>query len=545
MSLHSSSVTRPGSNELEPIAPKKYDGINQFLADKPPQIPRDIIAMAFHVIDQDKDELISKQDMIDTIAKHKHIKITDAVAEAMYLDASATRFSLPTGVTPKPGDETKDKLNIDDVQAACGFRKRSHDKKWIPRRLRNEWIGLLRDLLPEKERESMYAPVPSQLFTPPALTGRERDTLNVSPIGFVSSRPSSPGNSTTLSGYFSTLTTTNAARQSLGSRNGSRGMSGGGNHSRGTTPNLLQRPRFVPHPVHGGSAGFAQPETVKSISLKKRPRSRADGRVHGPSKLDDDTSSLVNDVVRSTTPAATFSSMRSMSMGSLRPSTTQSMMSPMQVSAPSSANMFASPASSPVPMRMFDSSSSDFSGTQSPQMLGSDVSRPHSVMDFKGQSMHKHLRGSLMNKSSLTDQIAAGRKQIMNQKKKSLMPVVKPQYDCVQGTATVSRQWHRFLVDGAKSTLEDNKGWNMRNRDAHEKRLIAEDAELREYLRQEDKKDMSAFFRGTGIQEEKNQTCVWQDGFFGKSNQGTFRVDEEKPYSHVFRDYQTTPIFYN
>jgi len=59
----------------------------------------------------------------------------------------------------------------------------------------------------------MFAVPSPPLNTGPSLTSRERDHLNISPIGFASSRPSSPGSvhsslsrpTTSLSEYFSQL----------------------------------------------------------------------------------------------------------------------------------------------------------------------------------------------------------------------------------------------------------------------------------------------------------------------------------------------------
>jgi hypothetical protein len=168
----------------------------------------------------------------------------------MFLDAASTKFT-------QPGNESRSyaaqidtgaaTINMTDVVAALGFRKNPRDKKWVPRRMREQvsknvclcergraftisqpaatphpkplllsphhptlqWILLIAGLLPKNHRDRLFAPSPSPFFTPPTLTSRERDSLNMSPIGFVSSRPSSrPGSpSETLSGYFSGLTT--------------------------------------------------------------------------------------------------------------------------------------------------------------------------------------------------------------------------------------------------------------------------------------------------------------------------------------------------
>jgi hypothetical protein len=41
---------------------------------------------------------------------------------------------------PTEQNQHKGQLNVDDVFAAVGYRKRPHDKKWIPRRMREQWL---------------------------------------------------------------------------------------------------------------------------------------------------------------------------------------------------------------------------------------------------------------------------------------------------------------------------------------------------------------------------------------------------------------------
>ena len=109
----------------------------------------------------------------------------------------------------------------------------------------------------------------------------------------------------------------------------------------------------------------------------------------------------------------------------------------------------------------------------------------------------------------------------------------------------MSKQWHNFVVNDVKQTLSDNKGYSNMNRDAHEKRLIAAERGMKAYLRENSQENLEANYRGTSIQKDKSTACVFQQGFFGKSAQGTFKVDDEKPYVHQFRDYSSNPIFYN
>ena len=85
------------------------------------------------------------------ISLRPEIKLSPEVTEAMFLDAASTQFSTPnTSQHPNTKFST---INLADVVAACGFRKRTHDKKWIPRRLRSEWITLISGLLPSNHRD--------------------------------------------------------------------------------------------------------------------------------------------------------------------------------------------------------------------------------------------------------------------------------------------------------------------------------------------------------------------------------------------------------
>ncbi len=477
-------------------------------------------------------ELISLQDIVDCVASHPNLaeQFDRSLCEAMFLDASSTRFASPTGVQP---DSRKDRLNLDDIVQASGFRKRSHDKKWIPRRMREQWIALIQGLLPEQKRGRLFGPSSSPLFTPPALTSRERDSLNVSPIGFVSSRPSSPGSS--LSGYFSTID----------------------NNARGSR--TLQKPRFVNASnnslqgsrslasLSGGSRSPIRREpSVSSLMLKRRPRSRADGRLSTGAPTDADSNSLAADIVRSTTPhSASFFSGRLHTAGSVM--TGRSKMS--------SPDPFMSAPGSPIPPSTAMSTlsaASDFSRASghsaslpwhdATSLAGSFAETP--VFGFESQISHGKLKKLLMNSSELMEQTSTGLKSFEATKKKRSKPKQKPEYETICGRATVSKQWHKFLLKDAQQLLKDNKGWHNKT-DAHEKRLIAQDREDRAYLRRERKKDVNLFFHPESIQGLKNRTCQDQQNFFGKSNQGTFRVDEEKPYDHEFRDWERLPVFYN
>ncbi len=51
-------MSRPSTSGLDEelmSIPKKYEGLNKFMSDRPLEIPRDIVAKAFHVMDTDKD----------------------------------------------------------------------------------------------------------------------------------------------------------------------------------------------------------------------------------------------------------------------------------------------------------------------------------------------------------------------------------------------------------------------------------------------------------------------------------------------------------
>jgi len=125
----------------------------------------------------------------------------------------------------------------------------------------------------------------------------------------------------------------------------------------------------------------------------------------------------------------------------------------------------------------------------------------------------------------------AGR-QYLREKK---MKMREKNYDISCGNATVQKQWSRKVVNNAKDVLEDNRGWSNKS-DAHEKRLIEEDKNERTYLRSNELKNFRAHYITPELQNDKVLACKFQRNFWGKSNQGTFLINEEKPYIHTFRD---------
>ncbi len=126
----------------------------------------------------------------------------------------------------------------------------------------------------------------------------------------------------------------------------------------------------------------------------------------------------------------------------------------------------------------------------------------------------------------------------------SSRPSTAATYDTISGKATVFKHFQQQITSTAREVLKDNEGWSNKT-DAAEKRLVAQDKVERLYTKERGLADFRAFYTGTSIQTRKNQKCIEQGSFFGKSPQGTFNVDEEKPYSHEFRDWKSSPIFYN
>ena len=548
----------------------------------------------------------------------------------MYTDAVSTRFSVPLGVIGGPERPENDFLNVDDVRAAAGFRKRPHDKSWVPRRLREQWITVIHGLLPERYRSRMFAPPSPPLFTPPPLTSRERDTLNISPIGFPPSRPSSPGGlvvgggtlnaRSTLSDYFATLTS------AQGGKPGSGGHASGGGSRAGSPPSSLQRPRFDPHSSSsgtlnlmltgggggGGVGAGARPNTVSGLIRLKRPRSRADGRLSkAGSPGGGGTLSQTIAIVRSTTPLhptlkssasapslddfeetrsrrsphATTSSFRSlsgvagtvaeedfgfeavplnmqqsMSMASLgegssngnisRGGTTFGGFSPVRAPQASSSHLFSATSPSLDNNNNKNSSMGGLSASSlSPvRGLSSSATFPGSpVFGFQGLESYGKLSKMLSTSSINAANNGLAIKAYNAAQSAAAQRPATAQYDTVTGRATVFAHFQKQVGETAREVLQDNKGWANKV-DAAEKRLVAQDKAGREYLVKKGLKPPNFFFRPSEIQNRKVEKCVDQDtpvSFFGKSAQGTFNVDEEKPYVHQFRDYKTLPIFYN
>jgi hypothetical protein len=81
--------------------------------------------------------------------------------------------------------------------------------------------------------------------------------------------------------------------------------------------------------------------------------------------------------------------------------------------------------------------------------------------------------------------------------------------------------------------------------DAFEKRLEAGEKDTRDWLVKHSLNNFSALNHANDIQKDKVVASRFQKGFFGKSNQGSFEIDEEKPYKHEFRDWKRLPVFYN
>ncbi|GMH47492.1 hypothetical protein TrVE_jg4872 [Triparma verrucosa] len=518
----------------------KYDGINEFLEDKPPEVDANIAKLAFNVMDTDRDELISSDDVFAAVKAH-HVKLTKAQSEAMYLDALQTNFPQPVNQSTRP---YKDKINIDDIISAIGFRKKSHDKTWVPRKMRDEWIILIEGLLPAGHRDRLFAPSPSPLFTPPALTNRERDTLNVSPIGFISSRPSSPGS--TLSGYFSKQMSKGVGQQSSHTsslqkprfinQNNSRTNSRANSRAGGSRSSRM---RGGTHNNSGFTSPIHRSPSVASILLKQRPRSRADGRLASISTEDTSSTNMAFDIVRATTPHLASARGMSGSMTGGRPMTTDgnsTLLSPslstMSLGTVSGGNMLGLTVQSPHE-------------TAFPSVSNSNNLPPTSpVFGFDSSSMNTGLKLMLNNSSILADKKTLGIKKYKQKKLKESMPVTKPEYVTVCGKATVSQKWRHQINKNAQQTLADNKGWSNKS-DAHEKRLLWQDQQDLKWLRDHGKSQFDSFIHAQTLQAHKNNVAASQAGFFGKCNQGTFEINEPKPYIHEFRDWDRLPVFYN
>ena len=134
-----------------PTNPQKYSGHNTFITARPPTLEKSVVAKAFYTIDTDRDSFINIDDVLNACSSRPELGITVEVAEAMFRDASSTRFSSPLTINPSlkkcqnPDPRPyKDSLSIDDVYAAVGYRKRDRDKAWVGRRMREQWLILIK-----------------------------------------------------------------------------------------------------------------------------------------------------------------------------------------------------------------------------------------------------------------------------------------------------------------------------------------------------------------------------------------------------------------
>ena len=261
--------------------------------------------------------------------------------------------------------------------------------------------------------------------------------------------------------------------------------------------------------------------------LKQRPRSRADGRPSTVSSQDSLATNMAFEIVRATTPH--LASARSMA-------------------SPISKGGMSGSLSAPS-LSTFGGSSADFLDVSvyEPHTTGSSIGGlpPASpVFNFASISMNNSLKSSLNNTSLLADKKTLGINKYKQMKFESLKPKSKPEYTTVCGKATVSRKWTKQMSLNAQQVLTDNKGWSNKT-DAHEKRLEWQDREDRRWLREHNKSHFNSFIHAETLQAHKNKVSAGQAGFFGKCNQGSFEIDEEKPYKHEFRDWDRLPVFYN
>lgn len=390
-----------------------------------------------------------------------------------FRDASSTRFASPLTVQPPTEqNQHKGQLNVDDVFAAVGYRKRPHDKKWIPRRMREQWLVLIRGLLPPGIKDRMFAAPSPPLNTAPSLTSRERDILNISPIGFVSSRPSSPGSqlsrpATSLSEYFSQISSPSNHNNSSLQHSGHSGGGGGGvsKKQRIRFPQDLDMPHNPNPNRRGVSGGGQRSPSVSSIMWKKRPRSRADGRVSASS--DATSMSQVDDIMHVTMNGEGLGEMGGESL-----SLSLSMSNSMSNSMPNMSDFYS--LTSPIK-----------TSTMSRGSLGSPV------FGFEGQGVHQKLNKQLRNTSQKSErqssvvktfsqnQKVKKERERVNQRPKTVagreyLETIKikqreKSYDISCGNATIQKKWSKKIVVNAKDVLEDNRGWSNKT-DAHEKR---------------------------------------------------------------------------
>ena len=394
-------------------------------------------------------------------------------------------------------------------------------------------------VVPRAAVPRLFAPSPSPIFTPPALTSRERDTLNASPLGFVSSRPSSPGS--TLSGYFSALPGPSPSRNTPTSAHAS----------------TLQKPRFVNaspssryHNAYDSST-LKSSASVASIMMKKRPRSRADGRPSSISRFDDrnkQSQNLAYDIIRATTPHSTGATNLARQQSSfassspLRPSTSTSTLNSLSRASSSFADFMGISYQSPPHKAASVSSSPQFT-MESSSIMTDNSSSSSPIFAFSDQSTHSQLGSMIRNTSTIQDQQSNGLRNWHKSKLKKVK-TTKPAYSTICGKATVNANWRLQMAQNARTGIEDNKGWSNKM-DAFEKRLEAKDRETRNYLKKKQLSQFNTYFQIDDIQADKRNSCIRIRNFFGKSAQGTFNIDEEKPYLHTFRDWERMPIFHN
>ena len=125
---------------------------------------------------------------------------------------------------------------------------------------------------------------------------------------------------------------------------------------------------------------------MRSVSLTKRPRSRADGRLTSLPQCDSDAAGLALDVMSLTSPGADLRGASTLSPGLVRPSTTSTFGS-FGGGSPGGGSFRGgspgpafSPSASPVP------SPSPFAAA--------NLNRPSSVFGFEGAAKHKRYEAS-------------------------------------------------------------------------------------------------------------------------------------------------------
>ncbi|GMH53572.1 hypothetical protein TL16_g01480 [Triparma laevis f. inornata] len=254
------------------------------------------------------------------------------------------------------------------------------------------------------------------------------------------------------------------------------------------------------------------------------------------------------DIVRATTPhLASARGMSGMS-GNNRPMTTDgnsTLLSPSQstMSLGTMGTIFG--GNTQNNMNMLGITAQEPHGTAFPSVATSSNLPPTSpVFGFGSSTMNNGLKSMLNNSSILADKKTLGIKKYKQKKLMASMPVMKPEYVTVCGKATVSRKWSSQMTKNAQQVLADNKGWSNKS-DAHEKALEWQDQQDLKWMRENGKSQFDSFIHAETLQAHKNGVAAGQAGFFGKCNQGTFEINEPKPYIHEFRDWARLPVFYN